>query len=194
MAIGIQTTTPQSASSGRSSLSSGWSHGRRGSAARPVTSGRFSRGNAAASGRTISTAGGTRSVAVVLPPSSDASVAATARSVRPATGLSRSHNNVPHRSTAGVAPVVETPAYYASLINSKIDEIAAEIERLRSETEMMDGESEPRRALNGRHRELKETVKRLEDELADHNLAREHARSRRGPRGRAAAYYRDLPA
>lgn len=174
MAIDIQTTTPPSASSGRSSLSSGWS--RRGSAARPVTSGRFSRGNAAASGRTISTAGGTRSVAVVLPPSSDASVAATARSVRPATGLSRSHNNVPHRSTAGVAPVVETPAYYASLINSKIDEIAAEIERLRSETEMMDGESEPRRALDGRHRDLKETAKRLEDELADHSLAREHAR------------------
>ena len=41
---------------------------------------------------------------------------------------------------------------------------------------MMDGESEPRRALDGRHRELKATVERLEKEMSDRNLAREHAR------------------
>ena len=133
-------------------MSSVRSVGRRGSStARPGT----------ASGRTISTA-----------------VAATARSVRPATGLSRSTTSKQCRPTTGVAPerIVESPAYYASMISAKIEEISAEIQRLRSETEMMDGQSEPRRALDARHRELKETVKRLKDELRDHNLAKENAR------------------
>ena len=51
------------------------------------------------------------------------------------------------------------------------------MERLRSETEMADGESDSRKLLEKKHDEMLNVVKHLEGELADYNLAKEHARS-----------------
>jgi hypothetical protein len=63
------------------------------------------------------------------------------------------------------------------MIQDRIDDIIKEMERLRSETEMADVHSEPRMALESRHDALLNTVRGLEGNVADYNLAKEHVRA-----------------
>ncbi|KAL3806566.1 hypothetical protein ACHAXA_008695 [Cyclostephanos tholiformis] len=64
-------------------------------------------------------------------------------------------------------------AYHQANIQTKIDDITKEMERLRTETEMADVHSEPRMALESRHDALLNTV--------HYNLAKEHVRSGSSP-------------
>ncbi|KAL9185905.1 hypothetical protein ACHAXT_003682 [Thalassiosira profunda] len=133
-----------------------------GGGGRPVTS--IGGGRSVMGGRSLMTASGSRSAVL---PSGSRSV------VRPMTGLAQNRTATPNR-------VVESAAYYQTMLQSKIEAILAETERLRSEAALADCESEPRRALDRKHREMATSVADLEAQLADFNLAREHARSGAG--------------
>lgn len=99
--------------------------------------------------------------------------------IRPMTGLAR----VGDRSGAGASStphrVVESVGHYQSMLRAKIEEIVQEIDRLRSE--IADGDSESRKALESKYDDMSKVVQRLEGNLADYNLAKEQSRSGNGP-------------
>ena len=93
--------------------------------------------------------------------------------IRPMTGLARADNRL---AASTPTNLVESAGYYQSMLQTKINDIVKEIERLRSETEMEDTQSDSRRALDKKHSDLLKSVQKLEGNLADHNLAKEHTR------------------
>ncbi|KAL7549370.1 hypothetical protein ACHAWF_012645 [Thalassiosira exigua] len=169
------------ASAGNSSghsLASDWSLGGRsqlpGHGYRPANGSRGdSRGGFPGGVRSVATAGGA-SRAAVLP-----SAGVDASRIRPATGLARADRRRAAGTPASPSSMrpVESAGHYRSLLRSKIEEVVAEIDRLRSEAETADGASESRRALERRSAELSEAVRGLEGDLADLNLAREYERA-----------------
>lgn len=73
--------------------------------------------------------------------------------------------------------VVESVGYYSNLLQTKIDAIVNEIGRLRTETEMADGDSEVRLKAERDFEEALKEVRMLEGELGDYNMANEYIRS-----------------
>lgn len=121
----------------------------------------------------------------VLVPSSSASQANNVPILRPMTGLARRNTTTAttaSRSSSTTATllkgshIVESAGYYQSILQSKISDIVQEIERLQYETEMANGQSKPRMALQTKHDDLMSAVQTLEGNLADYNIAREHFR------------------
>lgn len=131
-----------------------------------------------------------RSGALLVPAfSSSSSLQANAPRPRPMTGLARSNNSRTTTSSASAslvdaattAPIkesyiVKSAGYYKSIIQTKITDIVHEIQRLQYETEMANGQSKPRMALQKKHDDLMSAVQKLEGSLADYNIAREHFR------------------
>ena len=119
------------------------------------------------------TAGGISRSAIL--PSADR----TGSQIRPMTGLARVDNRHQNNGTAASSStptrIIESAGYYQSMIQSKIDEIVEEIDRLRFE--IADGDSESRKALENKYEDLLKVVQNLEGDLADYNLAKEQARS-----------------
>ena len=100
--------------------------------------------------------------------------------IRPMTGLARADNRLQNGNNAIASTptrLVESTGYYQSMLQSKIDDIVREMERLRSQTEMADSESDSRRALERKHNDTLNAVQKLEGDLADINLAKEYDRS-----------------
>ena len=109
-----------------------------------------------------------------------------ASNFRPSTGLARVENRRSSTSSSSSSAklttlIVESAGYYREMIQSKIVEIETELGRLRTETEITDVHSSSRIALDGKHDNLLTTVRKLEANLADYNLAREYARSGTAP-------------
>jgi len=118
------------------------------------------------------TAGGGSRSAIL--PSTEVNVS----KIRPMTGLARVDNRHQMNGTANSSSThtrIESVGYYQSKIQSKIDEIINEIDRLRFET--AEGDSESRKTLENKYDDLSKVVQNLEGDLADYNLAKEHARS-----------------
>mmetsp|Transcript_19820 Transcript_19820/g.47610 ORF Transcript_19820/g.47610 Transcript_19820/m.47610 type:complete len:318 (+) Transcript_19820:125-1078(+) len=96
------------------------------------------------------------------------------------TGLARADNRLQNGNNAIASTptrLVKSTGYYQSMLQSKIDDIVREMERLRSETEMADFESDSRRALERKHNDTLNAVQKLEGDLADINLTKEYDRS-----------------
>lgn len=160
------------------SLGSGGSGGRSHRRSANTTPKNSVRGGSRDGGRSIVTASGVSRSAIL--PSAQVNLSSLRR---PTTGLARVENLASSSSSTtskSNMPIVESVGYYQA-IQAKIDETSKEMKRLRSETEMADVHSEPRMALESRHDALLNTVRGLEGDLADYNLAREYVRSGSSP-------------
>jgi hypothetical protein len=161
------------------SLGSGGSGGRSHRRSANTTPKNSVRGGSRDGGRSIVTASGVSRSAIL--PSAQVNLSSLRR---PTTGLARVENLASSSSSTtskSNMPIVESVGYYQAMIQAKIDETSKEMKRLRSETEMADVHSEPRMALESRHDALLNTVRGLEGDLADYNLAREYVRSGSSP-------------
>ncbi len=134
----------------------------------------------------------TRSGAILVPSSSSSQ--ANVPRLRPMTGLARRNTMTAAAATAVYSPssatatatttmtlpsgsrIIESAGYYQSILQSKITDIMKEIERLQHETEMATVQSKPRMALQKKHDDLLSAVQKMEGNLADCNIAREHLR------------------
>lgn len=141
---------------------------------------------------TASASVASRSGAILVPSSSSSH--ANAPRLRPMTGLARADNprntvaasasslatSVAAATTTTTLPrgsrIVESAGYYQSILQSKTTDIVHEIQRMQYETEMANPQSKPRMALQKKHDDLLSIVQKLEGQLADGNLAREHLR------------------
>jgi chromosome segregation ATPase len=95
-------------------------------------------------------------------------------SSRPMTGRSGGLARV--RQTPMPTRVNESPGYYANLLQTKIKEIVAEINRLATETELADTSSDSRRKIEIDYEDNLDAVQKLEGKIADYNLAKDKAR------------------
>lgn len=140
---------------------------------------------------TASASVASRSGAILVPSSSSSSQANNVPRLRPMTGLARA--DIPRNTATASASssttvatttttlprgsrIVESAGYYQSILQSKITDIVQEIQRMQYETEMANPQSKPRMALQKKHDDLLSMVQKLEGQLADCNLAREHLR------------------
>lgn len=80
------------------------------------------------------------------------------------------------RQTPMPTRVNESPGYYANLLQTKIEEIVAEINRLATETELADTSSDSRRKIEIDYEDNLDAVQKLEGKIADYNLAKDKAR------------------
>ena len=163
------------------SLGSGGSEGRSYRSSIITSPKHITRGGIGDGGRSVINASGVSRSAVL--PSAQVNMSSLRR---PTTGLARVENRVSSSSSSSSSsksnmPIVESVGYYHAMIQAKIDDTSKEMERLRTETEMADVHSEPRMALERRHDELLNALRRLEGSLADYNLAREFGRSGTSP-------------
>ena len=156
------------------SLGSGGSEGRSYRSSIITSPKHITRGGIGDGGRSVINASGVSRSAVL--PSAQVNMSSLRR---PTTGLARVENRT--SSSKSNMPIVESVGYYQAMIQAKIDDTSKEMERLRTETEMADVHSEPRMALERRHDELLNALRRLEGRLADYNLAREYGRSGTSP-------------
>ena len=128
--------------------------------------------------------------AILVPASSSSSQSSNIPRLRPMTGLARRNTmtaaTAVHSSSSTTATttltlpsgsrIIESAGYYQSILQSKITDIVKEIKRLQHETDMANGQSKPRMALQKKHDDLLSAVQKLEGNLADCNIAREHLR------------------
>ncbi len=126
----------------------------------------------------------------ILVPTSSSSQSSNVPRLRPMTGLARRNTmtaaTAAHSSSSTTATttltlpsgsrIIESAGYYQSILQSKITDIVKEIKRLQHETDMANGQSKPRMALQKKHDDLLSAVQKLEGNLADCNIAREHLR------------------
>ena len=127
---------------------------------------------------------------ILVPASSSSSQSSNIPRLRPMTGLARRNTmtaaTAVHSSSSTTATttltlpsgsrIIESAGYYQSILQSKITDIVKEIKRLQHETDMANGQSKPRMALQKKHDDLLSAVQKLEGNLADCNIAREHLR------------------
>jgi hypothetical protein len=88
-------------------------------------------------------------------------------------------NGIANSFSSTSARIIESVGYYQSVVQSNMDKIVDEIDRLCSET--ANGDSKARKTLESKHEDLSRVFENLEEDLADYNLAMEQARSGTGP-------------
>lgn len=76
---------------------------------------------------------------------------------------------------------VQDHTFYANMVHGKIKELQQEIERCEEESARIDKDTKHHKALQNRYQTLESTVRELEGDLADHNLARDKHRSGKHP-------------
>lgn len=84
-------------------------------------------------------------------------------------------------SYGGQRRTVQDHTFYANMVHGKIKELQQEIKRCEEEITRIDKDTKHHKALQNRYQTLESTVRELEGNLADHNLARDKHRSGKRP-------------